>query len=229
MNHIKNIFEKNIDEWTHKKFIRYGLGQFEKETFFMKKTGKGVTIQAGHEYLDVIFDFLSGIIDEDVPLKGVIVTKKKILPELQAQGIEPEKVTGKKYTIDITLNPAKFKEFVKAFNQYALLLNLKSPNYVLKLKKSIPKPGKLVEKFLTAKLPKKDYEAAKKLFLFDNPGSEFKTVEIKHTYIIDKIDVPKQYENDPAQARLKATRKGKIKRLVNIDGKTTETEIEMNV
>ena len=65
--------------------------------------------------------------------------------------------------------------------------------------------------------------------LFDTKVDKFKKVEIKHTYVIENIDVPKQYENDPAMARLKAIRIGKIIREINLDGKITKSEIQMKV
>ncbi len=229
MNHIKNIFNKKIDDWTHNKFIRYSLGEFTKELFVIKITGKNITVQSGAEYLDSMWDLFSKLIKSDVELKGVIVSKADIVKDLEDFGIEIKKKVGKKYTIETKLDAKKFKEFIEKFNQYALLLKLKSDVYILNVKKSLPKPGKVLEKFLTAKFAKDDLKFLTDEFLFDTKVDKFKKVEIKHTYVIENIDVPKQYENDPAMARLKAIRIGKIIREINLDGKITKSEIQMKV
>lgn len=227
MNHIKNIFDNKIDDWTHKKFVRYSVGTFPKEVFYLKISGKSINIQAGFEYLDCMFELFAKLAKADVALKGVIVSTKDTEEELQGYGIQILKKTGKKYTIDQTLPADKFKKFVEKFNEYILLLALKSGEYSLSVKKSVPKPGKLQEKFLSAKFPIADLKAIKDEFLFDAKQDKFSSAEIKHTYIIDDIEISKQYENDPAMARIKAARKGKIVRKLIIDGRNTKSEIQM--
>ena len=193
----------------------------------MKKGSSFVQIKAGFEYLDVMFDLMAQCVNENVLLNGVIVTKNKIINELNEFGIEPKKVTGKKYTIQETMSKEKFKEFVNKFNSYFLLLNVKSGKYSISVKKSIPKPGKLVEKFVTAKFDLKDLDLIKKEFLFDIKVDNFKDISIKHTYLIDEIIIPDEFKNNPEEARLNAKRKGRIIRKIDIDGKTEEKEIEL--
>ena len=227
MNFIKKIYEKNIDEKTHQKFIRYSIGDFEKEEFIVKKSSSFVQIKAGFEYLDVMFELMAPLIKEDVSLNGVIVTKNKIINELNEFGIEPKKVTGKKYTIQETISKEKFKDFVNKFNSCFLLLNVKSGKYSISVKKSIPKPGKVVEKFVTAKFDLSDLDTIKKEFLFDIKVDNFKDISIKHTYIIDEIVIPDEFKNKPEEARVNAKRKGRIIRKINIDNKTQEKEIQL--
>jgi len=227
MNFIKNIYEKNVDEKVHQKFVRYSVGEFEKEEFMIKKGSSFVQIKAGFEYLDVMFDLIAQCVNEDVSLTGVIITKNKIINELNEFGIEPKKITGKKYTIEETMSKEKFKEFVEKFNSYSLLIKLKSGKYSISVKKSIPKPGKILEKFVTAKFDLKDLDLIKKEFLFDINIDNFKDISIKHTYVIDDIIIPDEFKNNPEQARLNAKRKGRIIRKIGIDGKTEEKEIEL--
>lgn len=228
VNFIKNIAENNIDEWTHNKFVRYSLGEFKKEEFTITKGSNFIQIKAGVEYLDVILKLMAELVKEPVSLNGIIVSAKDISQELDKLGIEPLKVTGKKYTIEEELAPEKFKEFVeKLAEKTNLLLKLKSDKYSLSVKKSVPKPGKLVEKFLSAKFDLNDYDKLKEEFLFD--AGDFKKAVIINTYIITEIEIPKEFENDPALARLKAKRVGKIIRNINIDGKEETKEYELNV
>ncbi len=227
MNFIRKIYEKNVDEKVHQKFIRYSTGEFEKEEFMIKKGSSFVQIKAGFEYLDVMFDMIAQCVNEDVSLNGIIITKTKIINELNEFGIAPKKVTGKKYTIEETMTSNKFKEFVEKFNSCFLLLNLKSGKYIISVKKSIPKPGKILEKFVTAKFDLKDLDLIKKEFLFDITVDNFKDISIKHTYIIDEIIIPDEFKNKPDEARLNAKRKGRITRNIDIDGKTEEREMEL--
>ncbi len=227
MNFIRKIYEKNVDEKVHQKFIRYSTGEFEKEEFMIKKGSSFVQIKAGFEYLDVMFDLIAQCVSEDVSLNGVIITKNNIINELNEFGIEPKKVTGKKYTIEETMTSDKFKEFVNKFNSYSLLIKLKSGKYSISVKKSIPKPGKILEKFVTAKFGLKDLDLIKKEFLFDIKVDNFKDISIKHTYVIDEIIIPDEFKNNPEEARLNAKRKGRIIRKIDIDGKTEEKEIEL--
>jgi len=227
MNFIKKIYEKKIDEKVHQKFTRYSTGEFEKEEFMIKKGSSFVQIKAGFEYLDVMFDIMSRCVNEDVSLNGVIITKNKIINELNEFGIQPKKITGKKYTIEAMMTSDKFKEFVTSFSSCFLLLNLKSGKYSISVKKSIPKPGKLVEKFVTAKFDLKDLDLIKKEFLFDAEVDNFKDILIKNTYVIDEIIIPEGLKNSPEEARLNSKRKGKILRKIDIDGKIEEKEMEL--
>jgi len=229
MNFIKNIKENKIDEWTHMKFIRYSPGTFEKETFKITKGSNFVQIKAGFEYLDVMFKLMADCVKDDVDINGVLVTKKDVIKDLEDMGIEILKKTGKKYTIKQTLSAAKFKEFVDKFSQYSLLFKIKSGRYSISVKKSVPKPGKVVEGFVSAKFELKDLDKIHDTFLFDWKDKNFKKAEIKHTYVIDDINIPKEFENDPAQARLKSIRKGKIIRTIDVDGKTEKVDIDMEV
>lgn len=227
-NFIKNIAENNIDEWTHHKFIRYSPGEFKKEEFIMNKGSNFIQIKAGFEYLDVILKLLADLVKEPVVLYGTIISAKDITQDLDELGIEPSKVTGKKYIIEEELTPEKFKEFVeKLAEKTNLLLKLKSDKYSLSVKKSIPKPGKILEKFLSAKFEKDDYNKLKEEFLFD--AGDFKKAVIIHTYVITEIEIPKELENNPAEARLKAKRVGKIIRNINLDGKEEVKEYEFKV
>lgn len=225
INFMKNIHDNSVDDKTHQKFIRYGIGQFEKEE--MKITvGSSIKVYAGFEYLDTMFWMLSEVVKDDVELNGTIVSKKDILSEIKDFGIEPKNVTGKKYTIKETFSADRFREFVKTFSGYVLLVKVKSKPYALTMKASVPKPGKLVEKFLSATFSKDDYDLIRKELLFDHEA-DFKQASIRHLYEITNIDIPEEYEDDPAKARLHAVRKGKVIRKMVIDGEERINEFPL--
>jgi hypothetical protein len=229
INFIKNILDGNVDEITHNKFVRYGKGNFEKEEFTVK-VGSRIQVQAGFEYVDILFKILSEVITEPVTLKGEVVSTTKIADVFANFGIEPKKITGKKYTIDEELSPEKFKDFMDVFGGYFLLLKASSGDNLISTKKSVPKPGKLVEKFVTAKFEKSFFDIIKKEFLFDCDVDKFKTASITHTYKINEIIFDEALvEKDPLKARLEAKRKGTIVRKIVIDGSEKVIESEATI
>jgi len=226
-NFIKKLASGTIDEEVHQKFIRYGPGKFIKEAFIIKVMAKSVQIQCGVEYCSEMFGILSEQLDEDVDVSGIVVSKKDIRSDFEDLGIEPIKITGKKYTIKENLTPDRFKELVSKFKGLYLLLVVKGAKFSLKSKKSVPKPGKPVEKFFTLKMPTDRIELIKEEFLYDSDVDSFKLITINHTYLIEDIVVPDDFKDDPSMARLKAIRKGKIFRHIDIDGKISEKEYNL--
>lgn len=228
INFMKNIFENNVDSATHEKFIRYGKGEFEKEEIIIK-VGSMIQLWAGFEYVDVLYRIFAQIVSEPVSVKGVIISKKDIRADLISQGIEPKKITGKKYTIEEELEPDRFKAFVDKFSEYPLLVNSVSGKNQIKTKKSVPKPGKLIEKFVSAKFEKGHLGLIQEEFLFDVKEA-FKQANVRHAYRISDIIVDDSLiEKDPARARLEAKRKGTCIRKLTVDGKEETKEKDMMV
>ncbi|MFP4112059.1 MAG: hypothetical protein ACLFUO_03595 [Candidatus Woesearchaeota archaeon] len=228
INFIKNIWNNDVDEVAHAKFVRYGKGEFVKEEFKIK-AGSKIQVWAGFEYVEVLFRMMAEVVTEPGSVKGTIVSKQDIKSKFDELGIEPKKITGKKYTVEETLDPEQFKKFVDTFSEYYMLLKAKSGNNEIKTKTSVPKPGKLVEKFASAKFDKSALDMIKKEFLFDHDGN-FKEAVINHTYRIDDIIVDESLvEKDPARARLEAKRKGTLIRKSVVDGEEVTEEKDMLV
>ena len=96
-------------------------------------------------------------------------------------------------------------------------------------KSTPPKPGSVKEKFCTLQVEPKLAAPLLDAFLFDVKERGFKKAEINHTFDIQDVVIPKEYENDYALARLHAKKKGKIKRKITLDGKeilATELDFE---
>ena len=88
INYQKKIKDKQIDENVHAKFVRFGLGDFQREEFFAKK-GKNVELKAGFDYADVFTAFLAEHAKGDIEVKGVIVSSTKELePTLKDLGFD---------------------------------------------------------------------------------------------------------------------------------------------
>ena len=227
LNFIKKIIEGQVDEETHNKFIRFGKGAYEREAFKIKVMGKKITVKAGFDYVDILLRFMAQQLTQEVEVSGAIVTSDKSFGDkLEARDISFDS-RGKKYTIKASMSADDFRSFLEELGDTYPLLAIKSGDYKTALKKSPPKPGKLVEEFITATFAKGDLGKIMDEFLWDE--DEFTTAEIKHTVVVEDIVVPKEYQDDFAMARLKAVRKGKLVRKVTVDGKEKETEYELSV
>ncbi len=236
MNFIKNVAEGKIDGPTHRAFIRYGIGEFEKEPLKIARSASKVKLSGGFEYVNSFNTYLASLAKGEVSLSGNIITAKDVKDVFSGLGIEPisvEKVRGVsayKYIIGATVSSANYKKLCQEFYDCFLILNAEdSEGRVLKLKKDKPpKIGKMIPAFAKLELPGSEGAAACKEFLFDVPGAEnVKSAEVNHTYIINDIKIPKEFENDPEQARLRAMRKGEIKRTVVADGKEYKSTIKL--
>ena len=219
MNHIKNVFDKKIDDFTHKKFIRYGIGEYDKEEFIIKKGSSAINIWGGFEYLDVFQKIVANNISGPANIKGVIVSLTDIKKELAELGIEPTKVTGKKYTVSQEIDKETYKKMVDKLSAAFLLLAIETKDFTIKCKSSVPKPGNLAEKFCSISLPVKLLPFVIDEFLFDvkSDVKDFKAVSIKPKYEVLDIEIPN--EKDPKLAREKAKRKTKITRAIKVDSK----------
>ncbi len=224
INFIKNIFEKKITPRTHQAFIRYSLGEFEKETFTVTKS-KAIKVSAGFEYLNFMQEFLSGLIKQKATLSGLVETVNDLEKPLQSLGLTfiIAKRFGKhgaKYVFDFQeISAPTYKEIVNNFFGEYLLLSIQSPEGELKVKsKNTPKIGSSTEGFVTLILPLTSEKVFHEEFLFDI-SKDFKKAVIKHTYFIDDIKVDeKLFKINPDKARKEAKRKIRIKRVVELDG-----------
>src|SRR3989344_75736 len=134
----------------------------------------------------------------------------------------------KKFQIATDISKEDLLDALKQFPHALFLLTFNTDYGSLTTKQKSPKspkPGSDKEAkadFCTFKTEDINFY---KEFLFDYDKG-FTKAKIKHTLIIEELVVPKEYANNPALARVNAKRKGKIKRIVDIDGDTFEKEIK---
>jgi len=189
------IFEDKVDEKVHKQFIRFSIGNFENRAV-IKITKSKDFFKLNSSY-DLMKD-LTKIIGENT--EKLTISGKIFYSGKKKEVIEEKEVSGEEL-----VNLCEETEFV--------LLTLSFGDYFFKVGKTLPKPGKNLKKnFCKAKLP---------LNLLNKiTNEEFKKkLEVDNTFKINNIKIPKKYENDPALARIHATRNGKIIRKTVLDGK----------
>ncbi|MAG47786.1 hypothetical protein CL617_04225 [archaeon] len=205
MNFIEKIFKNQVDEDIHKQFTRFSKGTFEDRALTrIKKTKNKITVKVSYDLSKFLVEVFSDLITES-EISGKLVKK------------------GKKSEINEKVNSEQLKTLLEE-NDYCLI-DTSTEKYKLKCKKAVPKPGKALDtKFCSATLPMDK----SKEFLFDT-DEDFKDAEITHTFIIEEIVVPKEYENNPEEARLNAKRKGKLIRKIILDDKETVKEKEIEI
>ena len=229
INFIKKIVDNDVDDYTHLKFTRFGKGKFEKEDFIVKLSGKNVQIQTGYEYAEVILRILAENTNSEVVGSGKIISSKDVEDKIKEHGLEITAKRGKKYDVKFSLSSSDFKKFIYDFEDCYVLLNATSGLNVIKMKQSLPKPNKLVEKFINAKYDKDLLPVLTDEFLFDVPNFK-KQVTMKHWYEINDIVVDEELvKTDPLKARLEAKRKGKLIREINLDGNKESKEYAFDV
>lgn len=225
MNFLRGIFIGKTEPNYHSKFVRYGKGEYERLLFEITKGKNSIKVKSSFDFAN---DFV-GIIADNIK-EAASVSGKIIVPGDFQKGIsgicEPVSYSkrGKLYTAEISaeLSPEQLRRIYDTFSQNFLLLNIKSSEFSLKVGKSLPKPGGAVKpNFCSATLPLNLLEE----FAWD-VKQEFSKLIIKHVLNITDIVVPPDLRNDPAKARLEAKRKGKILRIIEIDGKETRKETE---
>jgi hypothetical protein len=207
---IKKIFDGVPDEDVHGYFVRFGKGHYGRRFLITLMKGKNLKIRTSFEFANDLVNFVKE--NTDSKFTGIVLMKDKI------PGKEGKK---KKGAFAYEIEDSGIGEFEDA---YFYLLNVKNDDVVLKVKKSLPKPGKSEEKiddkFCSLDLDLKYWDAVKGAFFWDVP--ECKKAKIEHDLEITDIEIPKI--DDPVKMRELARRKGKLHRKIFVE-KSEEPEV----
>tara|TARA_Y100000310_G_scaffold345152_1_gene462210 strand:- start:1460 stop:2113 length:654 start_codon:yes stop_codon:yes gene_type:complete len=211
---LRKVIEGRGDEETHRYFVRFGKGDYKRRFLIKFNKGKKIKIRGSFEWAN---DFVAFVKEN----KDVLFSGKVFMPD-KIPGLEGKK-KGKSFVYEI--EESSIEEFE---NAYVYLLNVNSDDIVLKIKKSLPKPGKneekIDDKFCSLDLDLKYWEKVREVFFWDI--SDCKKCEIEHELRISDIEMPSGVE-DPEKIRELAKRKGKIIRKITCDGKEQEKESEL--
>ena len=213
---LKKVVAGKNDTESHRYFIRFGKGQYNRRFLMSLNVGKRVKVKTSFELANDLVK-LAGEIDGKLKFSGKILSKNNIA------GMGGRKKAG---VFVYEVSDASLSEYP---NSYYYLLDASSEDVILKCKKALPKPGKNEEKiddgFCSLELDLKYLPQIKDMLFWDSP--EGKKTIIEHDLIITDIELPKG-EKDPAKQRELAIRRGKIVRRMNVDGKDLNKEYEMN-
>jgi hypothetical protein len=217
---IKRIFQGKDLEKAHPHFVRFGKGTFNDKACLSIQKSKNIKISGSFEYLNDFSEFVSEI--ENVNFTGKVLSKER----LNFGFLSNEKKKPTLFEYEFQGNSEDVKKI--SDNIYFMLLDCDSEKIKLKTKKKLPRPSKsekkkIDDKFCVLEIDLKYFDLAKNWFFWDIP-QDFKKAKIRHSYDIKEIIMPETKEKDFEKIRLMAKRKGKIKRMLEIDKKEIKFE-----
>lgn len=202
---MKKVLEKRTDEGSHRYFVRFGKGNYNRRFILTLSRGKKIKLKGSFEWAS---DFARFAQENGVQLFSGKVLSKAVIP-----GKPGKKKAG---VVVYEITNESLKDYPGA---YSYLLDADSLGIILKSKKALPKPGKDEEKiddgFCSLEIEEKYWPKLKEAFVWDVP--DCKKAVIEHDLQITEIELPKG-EKDPVKIRENAVRKGKLVKRMNIDG-----------
>ena len=211
---IKKILTGKSDSDSHRYLARFGKGDYKRRFLISLARGDKIKVKTSFEFANDIVKFVNE--NKKVSFSGKVLSKDKV------QNRDGKKKAG---VFVYEISESSIEEFE---NAYYYLLDVNDSEIVLKIKKSLPKPGKDEKKiddgFCNLLIDRKYWPALKEAFFWDVP--ECKKASIEHELKINDIVLPKN-EKDPVKVRELALRKGTIIRKMDIDGKESSKEIPL--
>ncbi len=213
---LKKIVQGHTDNESKSYFLRYGKGDYKRRFLISIKRGDKIKVKASFEWANDFFHFVKEM--QNPKFSGLILSREKI------SGKEGRKKAGV-FVYEVQ------EEIIGDYkNVYYYLLNVEGSEIRLKIKKSLPKPGKNEEKidegFCLMELDNKYWNKVKEAFFWDVP--ECKGAAVEHQIIVKDVLMPKN-EKDPTKIRELAVRKGTILRKITADGKEIVKEYPVSI
>jgi hypothetical protein len=233
---IKKIFEKKQDEWTHVQFQKFSRGEFRDRAMFRIKNSAGkYTIDTTAEYARELVKMMGEKLGERKShVNGALVSAL----DLQGFTYEDKKMAMgvRKYILDREISGKELVEMSDKLSKVFFGLSFNVGDEELKIQAKSPKSAKGASgakkedadlKIDFCKIKTTDKNIVKE-FLFDADIEGFKKAMGKHDFLITDIVIPQELkaEKDFAKVREGALRKGKIVRVVDVDGKKVSKEVE---
>lgn len=214
---LRKVIDGKTDPDAHRYFIRFGKGRYNNRFMIKLNFVKGVVkIRTSFELANDLVEFVNSL-GKELKFSGLILTKSKI------DGMVGRKKAG---VFVYEVEKTGLEEFKDA---YYYLLDCEDPEILLKIKKSLPKPGKdeekIDDKFCSLDIDIKYWPQLKEIFFWDVP--DCKKAIIQNDLIINEIEIP-DGEKDPIKLRELARRKGKIVRRIVCDDKEISREYVMS-
>ena len=233
MNFIKKIFDNQIDNSVHLQFQKFSRGEFKNRALIEAKKSKlGYKIKTSAEFANELVKSMAKKLGErKTNVTGAIISTSDLKNEIKFKEIKQFQGV-KRYLIDNEMSGKEILGLLEKFPKTFFALSFSVGEDVLKIKPKSPKsgkPGKEKEEIKVdfCSLKTSDSEIGKN-FVFEKP--DFNDALIKHTFLIEKIEIPNELKNskDFAMVREKSKRAGKIIRIANIDEKEEKREKEFS-
>lgn len=229
----------------HRRFVKYSKGAFPGPSLKIKITKPKITIKASFDYDDaMLFIALQAVSAKTLQVSGSIISGEDFSPILKKNNFPPEfkvvesKGQAKNFKVEIKeeveiSTESLQKALSDLFNSCYVLLSFvsKESDVSYKCKSKPPTPNKKdpsdddPEKrlgFATLTLANKpeNFKLIKEILIPEEKMvlSNPKEITIENNYEIEDLEMPKN-EKDSRLIRIKTKRKGKLKRMITVDGK----------
>ncbi len=235
---IKKIFlcdgKNPCDELVHLQFQKFSRGEFKDKAALIYSKGKDkYSLSSTYEYANELVRALAEKLNnEKTQVTGVIVTTRDLTGQLNFSG-KKQFAGVKQYILNGGMSGREIIDLLDRFPAafFALSFQLPDGSAEIKIKPKAPISGKPSTKSSDEQKLKADFcklytpdKSIIESFIFDKEiADHVKKAEIKHTFIITDIILPKG-ETEPAKIREKAVRKGKIVRDIKIEETHTQKE-----
>jgi hypothetical protein len=234
MNLLAGLIQGQVDERIHSLMTRYGRGTFEGPASDSVVSGKKLVTSGSYLYVPMLGQLLATICQDDLAVKGLVVSKTDITEELQEHGLDVldiKKRGGYKLKVEGDLPPAALFDVYEDLWDAAVLLKARAPKMSLSTGSSVPKPKKASDPtFAKLTLPNTDeVQASTVETLVQGIGARsFENLSVRHTIRIEELIIPEEAAGKPASVlRMAAKRRGVLERQVTLDGEKTEEEFEI--
>ena len=246
---LEDPANKNMD--IHRHFYRYSKGDFLGPALKISRTKTRITLKGTHEYEDVIQELVLNTASEDnIEIKGVLITGTDLSNNIADLNLNwsLKKSTGKtkNYKADFTDKTDK-KTLLNAIeffrkNSYLLLSFNLNPTCKVTTKKRIPQPSKkkAEDDDINARVQfcngiinstEQNFKLIVDTLLNDFTAEipdQWKSITLTNNYKITEIILPKNEESS-LMMRIKAIRKGKLFRTLELDGNLIEKQYNIVV
>lgn len=228
---IKKISEGNFDDKVHLQFQKFSKGIFSNRAIVDASCSKDkFRIATSPEYSNELVQLVAEKLKdgESVNVSGLVVSTRDLDSQLNYKK-KSQFMGVKKYLIENKLSKQEILELCEKFPLAFIGLSFSVGETELKIKQKAPKSPKPSKE--GDEKPKADFCVVKttnkeiaKNIIFD--FNNFKKISISHDFIIDDLKIPMD-EKDPVKMREKTIRKGKVRRIVEIDGNKFEKEFHL--
>lgn len=226
MSYIKEIKEKNISNLTHRRFIRFSIGDFEKTPTSISVKKSSVKVSSDAFDRIELFEIARSIAGSEILVNGLFqgILDVSVLPDGMLQS-ERKRGAIKRYV----LNGEIGSDFIDLlFENYGYFLGtIKGDGFVLSTKKKLPKSNELMKNFITLTVQNKDISSILR-DVFQIPYSVTSlSGKIYYRILVNEISVPPNATGD--EVRTLSKRKGKIVRTLEFGSSRIEEEIPFEI
>ncbi|MEK6856104.1 MAG: hypothetical protein AABX66_03035 [Nanoarchaeota archaeon] len=208
---LRKVCEGKGDAETHRYFLRFGKGNYERRFLLSANKGAKLKIKTSFELANDLVSFAKEI--------GVDKFTGKVLSKNKVEGLDGKKKAG------VFVYEVQDSDLSQFSNVYYYLVDSESGGIKLKMKKALPKPGKDADKiddgFCSIELDLKFWDKVKETFFWDVPDG--KKIVLEHELKFTDIVFPKN-EKDPVKIRENSLRKGVIARKGKVDNSDFRNE-----